>query len=192
MTSKPATRFSTPTPHPVSTNTCLLLLGATRYGVTLNNAILAEDKHIPVYKDLVDNYQVDYIAGGATLNSIRVAQWLLGSKGSTGYIGCIGKDAYGTQVWSCSPCTRRATTTTVAHTYAMQPIIPFSWPSRQLRMALLATTWSPSLSPQVCMCACVYGGFCFAVALTPDAVWLFHCARHLRCACERDRAVSDC
>lgn len=73
---------------------------ANRYGVTLNNAILAEDKHIPVYKDLVDNYQVDYIAGGATLNSIRVAQWLLGSKGSTGYIGCIGKDAYGTQVWS--------------------------------------------------------------------------------------------
>merc|ERR1719493_340406 len=38
---------------------------------------------------------VEYIAGGATLNAIRVAQWKLGKQGKTGYMGAIGKDKYG-------------------------------------------------------------------------------------------------
>merc|ERR1719233_1258602 len=38
---------------------------------------------------------VQYIAGGATLNTIRVAQWMLGGAGRTGYIGAIGNDAFG-------------------------------------------------------------------------------------------------
>merc|ERR1719397_762749 len=38
---------------------------------------------------------VQYIAGGATLNSIRVAQWMLGEAGRTGYIGAIGNDVFG-------------------------------------------------------------------------------------------------
>lgn len=48
-----------------------------KYGVSLNNAILAEDKHLPLYTELINNYPVQYIAGGATQNSIRVAQWML-------------------------------------------------------------------------------------------------------------------
>merc|ERR1712194_647020 len=35
---------------------------------------------------------VKYIAGGATQNSIRVAQWMLQTPGSTAYMGCVGKD----------------------------------------------------------------------------------------------------
>jgi adenosine kinase len=34
---------------------------------------------------------VDYIAGGATQNSVRVAQWILGLKNATAYFGCVGK-----------------------------------------------------------------------------------------------------
>ena len=45
-----------------------------RYDLTLNNAILAEEKHIPLYQELVHNYKCDFIAGGATRNTIRVAQ----------------------------------------------------------------------------------------------------------------------
>merc|ERR1719427_2479866 len=41
----------------------------------------------------MDNVQ--YIAGGATLNAIRVAQWILGKPGRTGYIGAIGSDVFG-------------------------------------------------------------------------------------------------
>ena len=45
-----------------------------KYGLESNNQILAEDKHLPIYKELVSWFPVDYFPGGATLNSIRVAQ----------------------------------------------------------------------------------------------------------------------
>lgn len=35
-----------------------------------------------------------YTPGGATQNAIRVAQWLLADKGSTSFIGTIGKDNF--------------------------------------------------------------------------------------------------
>merc|ERR1719473_2089802 len=38
---------------------------------------------------------VKYIAGGATQNSIRVAQWMLQEAGKTAYMGCVGKDENG-------------------------------------------------------------------------------------------------
>lgn len=48
-----------------------------KYELSLNNAILAEAKHLPLYEELIKSYPVQYIAGGATQNSIRVAQWML-------------------------------------------------------------------------------------------------------------------
>ena len=69
------------------------------WGAKLNDAMLAEEKPQPLYKKLVtDGLVSGYVAGGATLNSIRVAQWLLsfiGHGGCTGYIGCVGKDEFG-------------------------------------------------------------------------------------------------
>ncbi|GAV67875.1 PfkB domain-containing protein [Cephalotus follicularis] len=69
-----------------------------RYDIKLNNAILAEDKHIPMYEEMVSKYNVEYIAGGATQNSIRVAQWMLQIPGATSYIGSIGKDKFGEEM----------------------------------------------------------------------------------------------
>lgn len=63
-----------------------------KYDVKLNNAILCEDKHKPLYKELVDEHKVEYIAGGATQNTIRVAQWMSQKAGTTAYIGSVGKD----------------------------------------------------------------------------------------------------
>ena len=34
-----------------------------KYEVTLNNAILAEEKHMALYDELVQSYPVQYIAG---------------------------------------------------------------------------------------------------------------------------------
>ena len=48
-----------------------------KYKVTLNNAILAEEFHVPLYAEMVKNYPVQYIAGGAGQNSIRVATSLI-------------------------------------------------------------------------------------------------------------------
>jgi adenosine kinase len=73
-----------------------------KYDVALNNAILAEDKHIPLYSELISNYPVQYIAGGATQNSIRVAQWMLQVPGSTAYFGAIGTDNYGETLERCA------------------------------------------------------------------------------------------
>jgi len=69
-----------------------------KWGVKLADAILAEDKHKPMYAELAKSHKVEYIAGGATQNSIRVAQWMSGTAGSTAYVGCIGKDAFGQQL----------------------------------------------------------------------------------------------
>lgn len=70
----------------------------TKYGLEANNAILAESKHLPMFAELEALKGVEYIAGGATQNSFRVAAWILGkqSKGPVGtFVGCVGKDAYG-------------------------------------------------------------------------------------------------
>jgi adenosine kinase len=69
-----------------------------KYGLAANNACLAEEKHLPLYEELTNVAGVQYIPGGATLNSIRVARWMLGgAKGDAklGYTGCIGKDRFG-------------------------------------------------------------------------------------------------
>lgn len=73
-----------------------------KYGLKLNNAILADESHRPLFDELVANYEVEYIAGGATQNSIRVAQWMLQEPGATGYIGCIGKDEFGRTLRDCA------------------------------------------------------------------------------------------
>lgn len=50
------------------------------------------------YASLVKDYPVSYIAGGATQNTIRVAQWALQVPNATSYTGCIGSDSFGTEL----------------------------------------------------------------------------------------------
>lgn len=59
-------------------------------------AILADEKQRGIYKEIIETYgdAVKYIAGGATQNSIRVAQWLMQSEGATSFIGSVGNDDY--------------------------------------------------------------------------------------------------
>lgn len=64
-----------------------------KYGLELNNAILAEEKHQGVFPEMAALPTVKYIAGGATQNSIRVAQWMLQTP-ATAYMGCVGKDDF--------------------------------------------------------------------------------------------------
>jgi hypothetical protein len=46
-------------------------------------------------QELAGMPNVEYIAGGATQNSIRVAQWMLQMPGASSYMGCIGDDEFG-------------------------------------------------------------------------------------------------
>ncbi|KAJ0088520.1 hypothetical protein Patl1_32128 [Pistacia atlantica] len=69
-----------------------------KYDIKLNDAILAEEKHLTMYDEMSSKYTVEFIAGGATQNSIRVAQWMLQIPGATSFIGCIGKDKFGEEM----------------------------------------------------------------------------------------------
>lgn len=73
----------------------------SKYGLEPNNAILAEDKHMPLYPELAAEEGVSYIAGGATQNSIRVAQWILQRQDATSYFGAVGDDDFGKKMTSC-------------------------------------------------------------------------------------------
>jgi len=75
-----------------------------KYDVKLDAAILAEEKHLPVYDDLVKNYSAGFIAGGATQNSIRIAQWMLkeDNDAATAFMGCVGNDEYGKTLEQCA------------------------------------------------------------------------------------------
>jgi adenosine kinase len=45
-------------------------------------------------QELAEKPDVQYIAGGATQNSIRVAQWMLQEPNATSYVGCVGTDHF--------------------------------------------------------------------------------------------------
>ncbi|KAK7414519.1 adenosine kinase [Neonectria punicea] len=64
-----------------------------KYGVKENDAILAEEKHIPLFEDLLNNYDAKLIAGGAAQNSARGAQYIL-PPNSVVYLGGAGDDKY--------------------------------------------------------------------------------------------------
>eukprot|EP01134_Creolimax_fragrantissima_P003362 CFRG3362T1 len=64
-----------------------------KYELEDNNAILAEDKHLPMYEEL-RKFNAEYIPGGATQNTIRVTQWILQDKHTCSMVGCVGVDEY--------------------------------------------------------------------------------------------------
>lgn len=63
------------------------------YGLKANDAILAEEKHMGLYEDLLVNRKAVQIAGGAAQNTARGAQYLL-PPDSTLFIGAVGQDQY--------------------------------------------------------------------------------------------------
>lgn len=65
-----------------------------KYEMLPNNAILAEEKHMPIYQELIDKFNADFIAGGSVQNSFRVAQWVLQRPKVAVFFGCVGQDKY--------------------------------------------------------------------------------------------------
>lgn len=44
-----------------------------RYGLTLNNTYFAEEKHYPLYEEIVHMPEYGKVPGGASLNTLRMA-----------------------------------------------------------------------------------------------------------------------
>jgi hypothetical protein len=45
-----------------------------KYQLESNHQILAEEKHLKLYQEIVDLFPVEYLPGGATLNTMRIAK----------------------------------------------------------------------------------------------------------------------
>ncbi|KAG9235515.1 adenosine kinase [Amylocarpus encephaloides] len=64
-----------------------------KYGLKPNDAILAEEKHLGIYEDLLNNFSAKLIAGGGAQNTARGAQYML-PPNSVAYLGGVGDDKY--------------------------------------------------------------------------------------------------
>lgn len=73
------------------------LIDHCRYKLDANSSVFAEEKYLPIYKELVEKYSdnISYIAGGTALNAARVAQWILQTPKVVTFVGGIGKDRFG-------------------------------------------------------------------------------------------------
>lgn len=65
-----------------------------KYDLKEDAAILAEDKHKTLYKEIIDNFNAEFIAGGSVQNSLRVAQWIMRKPNTAVFFGCVGDDDY--------------------------------------------------------------------------------------------------
>jgi len=64
-----------------------------KYSLKANDAILAEEKHLGIYEDLLNNHNANLIAGGGAQNTARGAQYLL-PPNSVVFLGGVGDDKY--------------------------------------------------------------------------------------------------
>lgn len=64
-----------------------------KYDLKENDAILVEDKHMPIFQEILDLPSVKLVAGGAAQNTARGAQYVL-PEDSVLYFGSVGKDVY--------------------------------------------------------------------------------------------------
>ncbi|GIL74984.1 hypothetical protein Vretimale_2585 [Volvox reticuliferus] len=89
-----------------------------KYEIKLANQILAEEKHLPMYAELAEMPNVEYIPGGAGQNTTRICQWMLQVQHACSYMGCIGDDEFGRKM------TEVATKEGVNVRYQVDPTTP--------------------------------------------------------------------
>lgn len=65
-----------------------------KYNLEPNNAVIANENQVAIYKDLLDNYDVQYTAGGSVQNSLRVCQWIIKEPKVCVFMGSVGRDKY--------------------------------------------------------------------------------------------------
>ncbi|KAF5384027.1 hypothetical protein D9757_006944 [Collybiopsis confluens] len=69
----------------------------SKYNLNPNDAILAGERHEPIYEELAREHQVAYVAGGAAQNTARGAAYVL-PPDSVVFAGCVGEDELAEQL----------------------------------------------------------------------------------------------
>ena len=52
-------------------------------------------EHDGLFDEVINYFEVEYVPGGCTLNTVRVCQWMSGLENSTVFSGSIGNDRFG-------------------------------------------------------------------------------------------------
>lgn len=65
-----------------------------KHSLGADNAILAEEKHLPIFNEIQEHYNPDYIAGGSVQNSLRVCQWIIKQPNVATFFGCVGEENF--------------------------------------------------------------------------------------------------
>ncbi len=65
----------------------------TKHKLKPNGSTLRQTER--VFDELLQNYEVEYSAGGSAQNTIRVVQWILDVPKATCHTGCVGQDENG-------------------------------------------------------------------------------------------------
>ncbi|XP_023178443.2 adenosine kinase [Drosophila hydei] len=66
-----------------------------KYDLSANAAIIAEESHLPLFEELTTQEFVQYSAGGACQNSMRIFQWIVGQPFRAAFLGAVGRDKFG-------------------------------------------------------------------------------------------------
>lgn len=66
-----------------------------KWQLKANDAILADDRHRDLFKEIEANYKCDYVAGGSVQNTLRAAQWMLNKANCMTFMGAVGDDHFG-------------------------------------------------------------------------------------------------
>jgi len=66
-----------------------------KYDLPENAAIIAEERHLQLFEELSNLENVEYSAGGACQNSMRIFQWIVTKPFCAYFVGAVGKDKFG-------------------------------------------------------------------------------------------------
>eukprot|EP01013_Petalomonas_cantuscygni_P008176 TRINITY_DN20887_c0_g1_i1.p1 TRINITY_DN20887_c0_g1~~TRINITY_DN20887_c0_g1_i1.p1 ORF type:complete len:456 (-),score=98.40 TRINITY_DN20887_c0_g1_i1:633-2000(-) len=74
-----------------------------KYNIERGSVGLATEEQVPVFQEVAQSSSVQYVPGGAAMNTMRVARWMLGRAAgnlSVKFIGAVGQDDFGERLTS--------------------------------------------------------------------------------------------
>lgn len=66
-----------------------------KFKVELGSVNLAEPFQLPIFEDLSQRRDVEFVPGGAAMNAVRVARWVSGNTMEVYFVGSLGDDEFG-------------------------------------------------------------------------------------------------
>ncbi|XP_062124599.1 adenosine kinase-like [Drosophila sulfurigaster albostrigata] len=65
-----------------------------KYDLQVNAAIIAEERHLALFEELIYMENVTFSAGGACQNSMRIFEWIVGKPYCAYFVGSVGRDKF--------------------------------------------------------------------------------------------------